>query len=147
MHLAGAACLAGMVLLTITDVLSRQLFNQPIFGTVELVSFLAVLTVAMTLPKAHAERSHIGVELLMRRMPRRVREVTRLCTDLAGLALYAVVTWRMAALGFSLRASGETSLNLGLPEYMIVFCLAVGFLVFALAILRDVLALAFRTEE
>lgn len=147
MHLAGAACLAGMALLTLADILGRQLFNKPIFGTVELVSFLAVLVVTLTLPKAHVERSHIGVELFMRHFPRRMRMVLRLVTDLACLALYAVVTWRMVAFGLAMRASGETSMNLGLPEYLVVFGLAFGFLVFALMILRDVLSLAFRTEE
>ncbi len=147
MHLAGAACLAGMALMTLADVLSRQLLNQPIFGTVELVGFMAVLTVALTLPKAHVERSHIGVELFMRYFPRPLRSGLRLAADLAGLILYGVVTWRMAAFGLAQRASGETSLNLRLPEYFVVFALGVGFLVFTLSILADILTLAFRTEE
>ena len=147
MHLAGTACLAAMALLTIADILGRQILNKPIFGTVELVSFLAVLTVSLTLPKAHAERSHIGVELFMRYFPKPLRAGLRLSADLAALVLYAVVTWRMVAFGLAMRASGETSMNLGLPEYLVVFGLGFGFLVFALTILKDILTLAYRSEE
>ena len=143
----GAVCLAAMAVLTGADVLSRGVANRPIFGTEELVSFLAVLVVAFALPAAHSERSHIGVELFMRFFPRQVRRIMRLITDLAALGLYGVVTWRMVDYGLAQRASGEVSMNLELPEYWIVFILAFGFLVFTLTILKDLLALAYATEE
>lgn len=143
----GALCLAGMALLTGADVLSRGLADRPIFGTEELVSFLAVLVVAFALPAAHTARSHIGVELFMRFFPRRVRQGMRVLTDGLALVLYSVVTWRMVDYGLNQRASGEVSMNLELHEYWIIFVLAFGFLVFSLTILKDLLALAFATEE
>lgn len=137
----GAVSLTGMAVLTCTDILSRGLMDRPIFGTEELVSFLAVLAIACALPMAHTERSHIGVELFMRFFSPNARQVLRIATDVLALGLYAIVTWRMVDYGLDQIASGQVSMNLGLHEYWFIFLLAFGFLLFTLTILKDLIAL------
>ena len=44
----GGACLVGMTLLTCVDVIGR-FFRHPIFGSVEIVGFMATMAVAMAL--------------------------------------------------------------------------------------------------
>lgn len=138
MRAVAACCLCCMALVTGTDVVGR-LLGKPLFGSEEIVTMLAVLVVGLSLPDAHAERSHIGVEIFVRYMPRKLRRALRLGTTVAALLLFSVVTWRMADYGLTMRASGVRSMNLELPEYVVVFVLAFGFLVFALHLLRDVL--------
>jgi len=57
MKMLGAACLFGMAALTCVDVVGRY-FKHPIFGSVELVSFMGVLVVAMSLPDTHSANGH-----------------------------------------------------------------------------------------
>ena len=137
MKIVAAASLLGMALITFYDVNARALFNDPLFGTEEIVAILAVITVGFSLPYAHRQGSHIGVDLVYRKLPRGVRKVVALSTSIASCALFAVVGWCMLTYGFDLREAGELTMNLALPTWRVVFVLSFGFFVFALFLLRD----------
>lgn len=134
----GAICLVGMMALTCADVVGRY-FDRPIFGSVEIVGFLATLTVALALPFTHQEKGHIGVEILVRLFSSKTQAVIELITSLASLALFAIVTWRMALYARTMRESGEVSMNLQFPEAVIIYITAFCFLIFTLMILQDII--------
>jgi TRAP-type C4-dicarboxylate transport system permease small subunit len=136
MRVIAAACLTGMAAMTGADVFLRGAFNTPIFGCEEIV---AILGVGFALPYAHYQKSHIGVEILVRRLPKRVRSVLGLIITLATLALVSIITWRMFLYAGTLSESGVVSMNLELPEYYVVYVLSFGFLVYALCLLADVI--------
>ncbi|ADU63895.1 MAG: TRAP transporter small permease [Pseudodesulfovibrio sp.] len=138
MRIAAAICLFGMALLTGADVLLRGIWNTPIFGCEEIVSILGIVVVGFALPYAHEQKSHIGVEIFVRRLPRGPRRAVKLVTDTATLALVAVIAWRMALYARTQSESGEVSMNLELPDYLIIYVLAFGFLVYALCVARDI---------
>ncbi len=138
LKIVGAAALFGMALLTGADVIGR-LFKYPIFGSIELVSFMGVLAVAMALPVTQLTKGHIGVELFVDKLPRKGRLFFELCTETVSLVLFIVITWRMFLFSIKLRASGEVSMNLHLPEYAIVFLLACCCLVLCLVIVSSIM--------
>ena len=138
MRTVAAICLFGMALLTGADVLLRGIYNTPIFGCEEIVAILGVVAVGFALPYAHYQKSHIGVEILVRRLPKRVRDTVGLITNLATLILVSIITWRMFLYAGTLATSGEVSMNLELPEYYVVYVLSFGFFVYALCLLADV---------
>ena len=139
MRVVAAACLVGMAAMTGADVFLRGAFNTPIFGCEEIVAILGVIAVGFALPYAHYQKSHIGVEILVRRLPKRVRSVLGLIITLATLALVSIITWRMFLYAGTLSESGVVSMNLELPEYYVVYVLSFGFLVYALCLLADVI--------
>lgn len=138
MRVVAAVCLAGMAAVTGMDVFLRGAFNTPIFGSEEIVSILGVIAVGFALPYTHYQKSHIGVEILVRRLPQRTRNVLKLITNTATLALIGIITWRMFIYAGTLRDSGEVSMNLELPEYMVVFVLSFGFFVYSVCLLADI---------
>lgn len=138
LKIVGAAALFGMALLTGADVIGR-LFKYPIFGSIELVSFMGVLAVALALPVTQLTKGHIGVELFVDKLPRKGRLFFELCTETVSLALFIVITWRMFLFSIKLRASGEVSMNLHLPEYAIVFVLACCCVVLCLVIVSSIM--------
>lgn len=133
-----SACLLLMTAVTGVDVVGR-LMGHPLFGSEEIVTFLAVCIVAMSLPYAHTEHSHIGVEIFVRYMPKRIRHGLKLARSLTALVLFGIVTWRMTDYAVTMSESGTVSMNLELPEYYVVYVLAFGFLIFSLHLLRDVI--------
>jgi TRAP-type C4-dicarboxylate transport system permease small subunit len=135
----GAACLVGMTLLTCIDVIGRRM-GSPVFGSVELVGFMATLTVAFALPYTHAMKGHIGVELLVRNFSKRVQAAIECCTLTVAFFFFGVVTWRMGVYAGAMRQSGEVSMNLGFPVHLIIYLCAFCFLVFTLTILEDIAA-------
>lgn len=139
MRTLAATSLLGMALVTGADVLMRGLFNQPIFGSEEIVAILGIIVIGFALPYAHFQRSHIGVEILVRRLSRRTRSGLALITNTATLVLIGVLTWRMFLYAASQAETGEVSMNLELPEYMVIYVLAFGFLVYTACLALDVI--------
>ncbi len=137
LKMIGAVCLFGMVVLTCIDVVGR-FFKYPLFGSVELVTFLGVLAVAMSLPFTHDTKGHIGVELFVRKLPKRARDIIELCTGVLSLGLFFLVSWRMYIYSIKMKHSGEVSMNLELPEYAIIFVVACCFAVFTLTIVKSI---------
>lgn len=136
LKIIGAFCLTGMAVLTCIDVVGR-FFNRPVFGAVELVGFMATLTVAAGLPYTHQVRGHIGVEILVRGFSARTQSIIECLTILLSLVLFALVAWQMAEYAQTMARSGEVTMNLGFPEYVIIYAVAFCFSVFFLAILQD----------
>ena len=138
LKVVGAFFLFGMAILTCVDVIGR-LFKHPIFGSVELVSFMGVIAIATSLPFTHAEEGHIGVELFIRKFSRKVRDIVKLFTEILCLILFILVTWRMFIYSYKVRESGELSMNLQLPEYWIIFLLATCFVILTMTIFVSIL--------
>ena len=135
----GAAALAGMMVLTCADVIMR-LMGRPILGAVEIVGFLATITLAGSLPHTHVMRGHAAVDMLIRRFPRPVRRGVDTCTGLLSLALFVVISRQTWLYAESLRASGEVSMTLEFPTYIFVYCVSAAFAVLGLTVLVEVAA-------
>ncbi len=133
----GMACLLGMTFLTCIDVVGR-FFGHPIFGSVEMVGFMATLAVAMALPYTHQVKGHIGVEILVRMLTDRTQAIIELCTSILSVILFGLVTWRIAVYGTTMQKSGEVSMSLEFPEYIIIYIVSFCFLIFFLLIFRDI---------
>ena len=136
MKIIGAGCLVGMTLLTCVDVVGRA-FGHPVFGSVELVGFMATLAVVMALPYTHQVQGHIGVEIVVRLLSEKTQTIIDICTGILSLSLFALVTWRMLVYARTMQESGEVSMNLELPEHLIIYVTAFCLLVFTLNILED----------
>ena len=133
----GAVCLVGMTLLTCADIIGR-FFRHPIFGAEEIVGFLATLSVAMALPYTHKVNGHIGVELVVRLLSEKVQNIIDLSAAVISLVLFAIVTWRMTIYARTIQNSGEVSISLELPEYIIIYIVAFSLLVFTLIVFQDI---------
>ena len=133
MKIIGAACLVGMMLLTCADVVGRA-FGYPIFGSVEIVGFMATLAVVMAMPYTHSVQGHIGVEILVRLFSERTQTIIDICTGIVSLLLFAVISWRMTVYAYTMQESGEVSMNLEFPEHFIIYVASICLLVFTLVI-------------
>jgi len=131
----GAAALTTMMLLTVVDVIGR-FFKHPVFGSVELVGFLAVITAAAALPHTYKVNGHVGVEIFVRLLPQKARLWIQVCTRLLSLALFSVIAWQMFLYAGDIKETGEVSMNLEFPIHYIVFILAVGLMIFSITIIQ-----------
>jgi len=138
MKIIGAGCLVGMTLLTCVDVVGRA-FGHPVFGSVEIVGFMATLAVLMALPYTHQVQGHIGVELVVRWLSEKTQIYIDICTGILSLSLFGLITWRMTLYANTIQESGEVSMNLELPEYLVIYVTAFCMLTFSLIILKDIM--------
>jgi TRAP-type C4-dicarboxylate transport system permease small subunit len=134
----GGAALVGMMTVTCADVVTRY-FGRPIFGAVEIVSLMAVVVLAAAMPLTHVEKGHVGVDLVVRKLPPAAQHWVDAATTLVSTALFAIVCWQMFLYAGTLAASGEVSMSLELPTHLFVYAVAVAFGVLALVIFTDFL--------
>ena len=134
----GAVALVGMMVMTVFDVITRALAT-PIFGAVEIVSLLAVLVLACAMPMTHVEKGHVGVGLLVGRFKPRTQALVDAATGVLGTVLFAIVSWQMFLYAATMKASGEVSMSMELPTYVLIYAVAVAFAVLALVILVEVI--------
>jgi TRAP-type C4-dicarboxylate transport system permease small subunit len=138
MKIIGAACLVGMTFLTCVDVVGRT-FGHPVFGSVEIVGFMATLAVVMAMPYTHQVQGHIGVEILVRLFSEKTQTIIDICTGILSVILFALISWRMVVYANTMQESGEVSMNLELPEHAIISATAFCLVVFTLIILKDII--------
>ena len=137
LKIIGATALTAMMLLTVVDVIGR-FFKHPIFGSVELVGFLATLVVAAALPYTYKVDGHVGVEILVRLLSKKTQLIIDLFTRTLSLVLFGLVTWQMFLYAKDISETGEVSMNLEFPIYYIVYLLAFGLLVFSVTIIETI---------
>lgn len=133
----GAVALTGMMLLTVVDVIGR-FFKHPIFGSVELVGFLATIVVAAALPYTYKMEGHVGVEILVRLLSKKAQLLIDIFTRTLSLGLFYLVTWQMFLYAEDIYKTGEVSMNLEFPIYYIIYLLAFGLLVFTVTIIETI---------
>lgn len=137
LKLIGAVALTGMMLLTVVDVIGR-FFKHPIFGSVELVGFMATIVVAAALPYTYKVDGHVGVEILVRLLSDKAQIVVDIFTRTLSLALFCLIAWQMFLYAMDIHETGEVSMNLEFPIYYIVYLLAFGLLIFSVTIVETI---------
>ncbi len=135
LKLIGAVALTAMMMLTVVDVIGR-FFKSPIFGSVELVGFLATIVVAAALPYTYKMDGHVGVEILVRLLPDKTQIWIDIFTRVLTLVLFFLITWQMFLYAEDIQHTGEVSMNLQFPIYYIVYLLSFALLLFTVTIVE-----------
>lgn len=92
--LALAATLAFLIcFLVCADVIGRVVFNSPVKGTPEIVSFSIVIICFLQAPYAIRSGGMIRVDALFERLPAGVRRVVEIAGYLLGATFFALVCW------------------------------------------------------
>ena len=133
--LAGTAVVA-MMLLTCLDVVLR-LLRHPVPGAYEIISFLGTLVISFSLAYTSLEKGHIAVELLVEKLPRRVRMGMESLTSFIGAALFALIAKQSVVYAMDLRQSGEVSVTLTMPIHPFIFGVAAGSGLLCLVLLAE----------
>jgi TRAP-type C4-dicarboxylate transport system permease small subunit len=137
LKLIGAVALTALMMLTVVDVIGR-FFKAPIFGSVELVGFLATIIVAAALPYTYKVDGHVGVEILVRLLPEKTQIWMDIFTRTLTLILFGLITWQMFLYAEDIQKTGEVSMNLEFPIYYIVYLLSFALLVFTVTIVETI---------
>ncbi|MBW2655128.1 MAG: TRAP transporter small permease [Deltaproteobacteria bacterium] len=137
LKIIGAVAITAMMVLTVVDVIGR-FFKYPIFGSVELIGFLATIIVAAALPYTYKVDGHVGVEILVRLLSKKTQLIIDLFTRTFSLILFSLVTWQMFLYAKDIHKTGEVSMNLEFPIYYIIYLLAFGLLIFSITILETI---------
>jgi TRAP-type transport system small permease protein len=109
--------LAAMMLLTVTDVVLRAVFNRPIRGTYELIELLLCATFFVALPAVFLRDGHIVVDSIDRYAPAIVPWLRRIAGVIA-VAMLVLMAWRGGLAARDTWAFGDVTPDLSLPKVL-----------------------------
>ena len=121
-----------LMILTVANVILRDLFNEPIRGTPELSEFMMVLVIFLALAWCAVTRKHVKVELIVTRFSPRIQIILNSITLLLSLGIFVIITWQ--SILESMAVYDTTSL-LRIPHTPFYWIMSVGLGLFCLSIL------------
>lgn len=148
-HMKGAerrlAVLGGLVilavaLLTSADVFGRYALSKPIPGSGEICTVLFVIGIFLALGYTQAVKGNIRVEIVIGRLPWRVRRVTEFIVLSLMLVLTGLFTWSVAKLAIYSISIRETHMGTGyleIPLWPAKLALSIGLFLVCLRLIVD----------
>ena len=128
------------VLMTVTDVVSRRLFNAPIAGTFELSSLIMAVITFLTLSYCGIKGSgHIEVNVLTTRFPKRIQDILSTIMHFLITVMMGIVSWQLVVLAMDAYRVGNVSGLLKVPIYPFGYLAALGSLMLTLVYLTKFL--------
>lgn len=144
--IAGGVSLLALTLLATLNVALR-IFQVPVSGTYEIVSFLGAIVTAGALGYTQKRKDHIVVDILSEKFPAPVKRALDRVSYLLILVFFSIVSWQTFVYGKRLMRTGELSETLKIAYYPFVFLVSIGFAVLALTILLDLIESFWPREE
>lgn len=138
-HALQAACalpLAGILLLTFTDVLMRYLFARPLTGATELIRFAMALSIFAGLPLLTRDRGHITVSLMNGLLSAHWLRLRQVFCDLVSLGVILLLAWQLFEQGLQYQQTQATTLVLEMPMAPLAWVMAAFSLLTALLLAR-----------
>ena len=131
-----------MMVITVADVIVRYLTPTNVPGSYEYVSLLFVLVIYLGLAYAQRQNSHIAIDALYSRLPRRYRKLLQFLQLSAFLLFAATLAWYTAAITWDNYVLGDTILGaISVVTWPSRLTISIGFLVLALRFLIQLLNL------
>jgi TRAP-type C4-dicarboxylate transport system permease small subunit len=136
--IAGGVSLLALTLLATMNVALR-IFQVPVSGTYEVVSFLGAIVTAGALGYTQKRKDHIVVDILSEKFPAPVKRVLDRISYILILLFFSIVSWQTFVYAKRLMLTGELSETLKIAYYPFVFLVGIGFAVLSLTSLLDLI--------
>jgi TRAP-type C4-dicarboxylate transport system permease small subunit len=134
----GGYVLLGMMLLTTCDVIGRYVFNSPITGAYEITEVMMVTVIFLFIGYTQAEKGHISIDLVIRLLPKKVRTTIDIITHLLSLFIIILIAWMNILRCLELMRRNEVTAILYIPVSPFVLILAIGCLVYAIELIKNI---------
>ncbi|MBN2061156.1 MAG: TRAP transporter small permease [Deltaproteobacteria bacterium] len=125
-NIIGMLFLIAMMLLTVSDVLLRLIFNHPILGSTELTEFMMV-ALSFGMGWCLLEGKVIRMTLVVDRLTPRVQAVINSLLYSLGFIVLLILSWRTVLESFELHRMHSVSAILHIPHYPFYDAVAFSF--------------------
>jgi TRAP-type C4-dicarboxylate transport system permease small subunit len=130
-----SACfLIPLMLITAADVLTRDLLNYPIPGTVELSQYMLAVFILLGLAYTQQAKAHVAVSIITSRLRHPAQLILGIMTSLVSLFIFSILAWQGVVVGMEERTVSDM---LRIPQYPFRLLVAVAAFLVCLELLID----------
>jgi TRAP-type C4-dicarboxylate transport system permease small subunit len=130
----GAFFLIPLMIITAGDVLSRDLFNRPIPGAVELSQFMLAVFILLGLAYAQQVKAHVRVSIVTSRLPHPAQLILNIVATLLCLFISGILVWQGWRIGIEEKTVSDM---LRIPQYPFRLMVAVAAFLMCLELILD----------
>lgn len=112
-----ALATAAMILITIADILMKNIFNRPIHGTFELVEFLLVCIVFFGIAEVFRSSSNICVDIVDQLLSAGTVTACKVFSALSCVFFLVLIGWAMIGPAWDTVTYPQWTQELGIPLY------------------------------
>jgi len=131
-----ATLLALMTILTFVQVVLRYVFNSGLVWSLEATTYLFAALVLFGMSYGVRTQTHIAVDLVTRRLPRRVEKIVNLAAILACLVYALLMLYGSAVFVDRLMILGNHARDIPLPKWLLTVTMPLGFTLLAFRFLE-----------
>lgn len=134
-NVVGSLLLFLTAVLTLFDVIGRNVFSQPVPGATELTELALVGMTFLLYPRLAVRQQHIVIDLLDKWMGLAMRRIQQAFSGLLGAIVFGAIGWRLWVLAERSGVYGDVTAYLRLPLYPAFYFMSVMSLITAAAFL------------
>lgn len=131
-------CMVAVMLLVVTNILLRAVFNRPILGTYEYVTFLTAVTIGLALAHCAVQNGHIAVSFVIEKLPGKIQAAVDVVMNIIALLFWSLCAWQVGKYANTLAVSGVVSPTTQMPFYPFIYLVAFGLVALCLVLLVKV---------
>jgi TRAP-type C4-dicarboxylate transport system permease small subunit len=118
------AFLFAVIVLTTVDVISRNVFNQPVPGATEITEIGLAAIVFFSFPQLAYRHGHIVVDLFDSFTNETVRKVQRVVSAWLGALTFLGLAWQLHLFAMRAFENGDATIQLGIPYAPVLWVMA-----------------------
>jgi TRAP-type C4-dicarboxylate transport system permease small subunit len=123
----GGILLLSIALMTLSSVLGRALFSNPIQGDVELVQLACAVSIASFLPYTQFHKANIIVDFFTMQCSEKSKSWLDGFSALVVFFSMSLIAWRLLIGCIVIKENGETSMLIAIPLWMAYLLMLPGF--------------------
>lgn len=133
----GAGALAGMMFLTVADIVMRYALESPMVGAYEIIELLMACVVPLGIAFCAHKHEHVVVDVLYDHLPNGAQKYLNVITSFIAALLTAVIAFYSIVTAVDTYHSKFASVVLRIPKYPIDGWVALGLVVLSLMFTLD----------
>jgi TRAP-type C4-dicarboxylate transport system permease small subunit len=115
-----------IMLITTIDVIGAKVFLSPLFGALDIVVQAQLIAMSFAAAATLIAGRHVAVEFFVPILPKPLQKVVDVFVNLLGLALFAVLVWRLTKYAYSMQIENELTPTARIPLYPFAYGAAVA---------------------
>jgi C4-dicarboxylate transporter DctQ subunit len=131
-----ATLLALMTILTFVQVVLRYAFNSGLVWSLEATTYLFAALILFGMSYGVRTQSHIAVDLITRRLPKRAEKIVNLAAISACLVYALLMLYGSAVFVDRLMVLGNHARDIPLPKWLLTVTMPLGFTLLAFRFLE-----------
>jgi len=131
-------CIVATATVVVVNIVLRVLIRKPLLGTMDYVTLLEALTIALALAYCGLKNGHIAVDLIIQRLSDKSQAIIDTVTNIVSLIFWAISSWYMLDYARTMANSNLMAPTIQMPLYPIIYLIAFGLITLCLVLVLKV---------